>query len=129
MAQYLHLNIYKKSFDFLVKLTQITSNFQRDFRFTIGEKLNSTTIGFIVLIYKANSAKESERVEYILRLLDELQKITVLTRLATELKNIPRERYMELALMLEDIEKQLNGWKNHSMKEAEKDNIDSTLSC
>ena len=31
--------------------------------------------------------------------------------------------------MLEDIEKQLNGWKNHSMKEAEKDNMDSTLSC
>ena len=28
---------------------------------------------------------------------------------------------MELALMLEDIEKQLNGWKNHSMKEAEKE--------
>ena len=28
---------------------------------------------------------------------------------------------MELALMLEDIEKQLNGWKNHSVKETEKE--------
>ena len=92
MAQYLHLNIYKKSFDFLVKLTQLTSNFQRDFRFTIGEKLNSTTIGFIVLIYKANSAKDNERVEYIVKLLDELQKITVLTRLATELKKYPKRK-------------------------------------
>lgn len=100
MAQYLHLNIYKKSFDFLVKITQITSNFQRDFRFTIGEKLNSTTIGFIILIYKANSAKEQERVDFIVKLLDELQKITVLTRLATELKNIPREKYWNLLLCL-----------------------------
>ena len=73
------------------------------------------------MIYKANSAKDLERVEFIVKLLDELQKITVLTRLATELKNIPREKYMELALMLEDIEKQLNGWKNHSIKETEKE--------
>lgn len=117
MAQYYHLNVYKKSFDFLVKITQLTSHFQRDFRHTLGEKLNNGTIEFIVLIYRANSAQDmQERSKIIKELLERLQYINIIMRLACELRNISQDRFIELAQMTQDIEKQLNGWLSHSLK-------------
>ncbi len=117
MAQYHHLKVYKKSFDFLVEITRQTAHFQRNFRYTLGEKLNNNSIEFIVYIYKANSAKSlNERTELIKELLEKLQYINVILRLSNELKNISKDKYIELTLITQDIEKQLNGWLTHSLK-------------
>ncbi len=117
LAQYHHLNIYKKSFDFLVEITKQTTHFQRDFRYTLGEKLNNNAIDFIVWIYKANSAQNlNERAKFIKELLERLQYINVILRLSHELKNISKDKYIELTLMTQDVEKQLNGWLSHSSK-------------
>ncbi len=98
MAQYNHLNIYKASFDFLVCLSRQLKHFQREFRYTIGEKLSNNSIEFIALIYKANSAKSSVlRKEYLENMLDKLQYINILLRLSSELKNISQEKYILLA--------------------------------
>lgn len=124
MAQYYHLNVYKKSFDLLVRITQLTTRFQRDFRYTLGEKLNNGGIDFIVLIYKANSARQmTQRVNYIKELLERLQYINVILRLSCELKNITKENYAELTQITGDIEKQLNGWLSHSSKVSKDENI------
>lgn len=119
MAQYHHLSIYKKSFDLLVKVTQLTSNFSRDFRYTIGEKLNNGCMEFIVLIYKANTERLEGRKNHILRLLEMLQVTNILVRLSCELKNISKEKYTEVISMTEDIERQLNGWLNYTDTEIE----------
>lgn len=116
MAQYYHLNVYKKSFDLLVKITQLTAHFQRDFRHTLGEKLNNSSIEFIVWIYKANSADLNNRTIFIRELLEKLQYINIILRLSCELKNISKDRYIELTVMTQDIEKQLNGWLSHSTR-------------
>lgn len=118
MAQYHHLSVYKKAFDLFVKISQVTTNFPRDFRYTVGEKLNNGCVEFIVHIYKANTARTAQRLEHIVDLLDKLQVINVLIRLACELKHISKERYIELITMAEDIEKQLGGWQNYTETEA-----------
>ena len=119
LAQYYHLNVYKKSFDFLVELTRQTVHFQRDFRYTLGEKLNDSAIEFIVRIYKANSAQNlMERADFIKDMLERLQYINVVLRLSCELKNMSKDKYIGLASMTQDIEKQLNGWLSHSSKNA-----------
>lgn len=104
----------------MVEITKLTSHFQRDFRFTLGERLNNNAIDFIVWIYKANSAQNlCARVDFIKELLERLQYINVILRLSHELKNISKDKYIELTLMTQDIEKQLNGWLSHSSKNAE----------
>ena len=119
LAQYYHLNVYKKSFDFLVELTRQTVHFQRDFRYTLGEKLNASAIEFIVRIYKANSAQNlMERADFIKDMLERLQYINVVLRLSCELKNMSKDKYIGLTSMTQDIEKQLNGWRSHSSKNA-----------
>ncbi len=116
MAQYNHLNIYKASFDFLVGLSQQLKHFQREYRYTIGEKLTNNSIEFIALIYKANSAKISiKRQEYLEQMLEKLQYINILLRLSFELKNISNDKYIILAKNTQNIEKQLNGWLNQTI--------------
>lgn len=117
MAQYHHLTVYKSAFDFLLKLTQATANFQKSYRYTLGEKLIKDTNEFIVLIYRANSAKTTfERVEVIKLLLEKLQTINISLRLCYELKNIPKGHYAQISEISQDIEKQLNGWFSHTDK-------------
>ncbi len=66
MAQYYHLNIYKTTYEFMVYYSRIFVHFQREYKFTIGEKLLDKIMQFTILIYKSNSAKSNfERAEFL----------------------------------------------------------------
>lgn len=120
MAKYEHIKIYKKTFDMLVKVQQLTSHFPRDFRYTVGEKLNNGNIDFIILIFRANSARaQQKRLDTLLEMSEKLQTIIVLTRLAFELKHVSKGNFLELLDMQQDIEKQLAGWINYTEKEVQ----------
>jgi len=58
MAQYQHLPIYKLTYDLLLRIMQVTKNFPREYKYTLGQKLKDEVIELIVLIYKANSARD-----------------------------------------------------------------------
>ena len=60
MAQYRHLPIYKTAYDLLVELMNTTKDFPRDFKFSLGEKIQNHVIELLVLIYKANSSKDKK---------------------------------------------------------------------
>ena len=115
MAQYFHLNIYKTALDLLIMVTNLTSKFNRNYRFTVGEKLQNSNIEFIVCIYKANSAqKENERMLYLKELMEKLQFLNVYIRLSCEIKAISKEQYINLTKYTQDIERQLNGWFSYN---------------
>ena len=117
MAQYHHLKVYRTSFDLLVMIVQVAMHFQREFRYTLGERLQNYAIDFIVVIYKANSAKTpQERATYICDLIEKLQYICVVLQLSCELKNISKEKYIDMSKLTQDIEKQLNGWLAQTRK-------------
>ena len=49
------LKAYKDSYDLLVYLYQISVNFNKDFKYSLGEKIKNETIEILINIYKANS--------------------------------------------------------------------------
>ena len=49
------LKVYKDSYDLLVYLYQISVNFNKDFKYSLGEKIKNETIEILINIYKANS--------------------------------------------------------------------------
>ena len=57
MAQYQHLPIYRITYELLQKSVLTIKEFPRVFIFTIGQQLQETIVGLVVLIYKANTAK------------------------------------------------------------------------
>lgn len=128
MAQYFHLNIYKTSFEFLAYYSKLFIHFQREYRYTIGEKLLEKITEFTILIYKANNCKtHKERYEYINEMCDIMQYINITLRLCCELKNISKEKYVHCLEYTQNIEKQLSGWAaytNNQLKLAlEQENV------
>lgn len=67
MAQYQHLPIYKVTYDLLVKTTEVTRHFPRDFK-TFATRLREEMIDIVLLIYRANSDR-AERARRFLNVL------------------------------------------------------------
>ena len=49
------LKVYKDSYDLLLFLYQISVNFNKDFKYSLGEKIKDEALELIIDIYKANS--------------------------------------------------------------------------
>ena len=56
MAQYKHLPIYKQTYDLLVRVTEITRGYPRDFK-PIASKIREQVMEVVLLIYRANSVR------------------------------------------------------------------------
>ena len=108
MAQYQHLPIYKTTYDLLIELMQVTKDFPREFKYSIGEKIQVTVVDLLVEIYKANSAKD-KRV-YIESILEKVQFINLFLRISFDLKIIPINRYSAFIEKTSSIAKQSQGW-------------------
>lgn len=59
MATHTHLPIYKVAYDLLDVVTDLVKNMQRDFKRSIGEKINAECIEITVLVFRANVALAS----------------------------------------------------------------------
>ncbi len=60
MAQYEHLPIYKQTYDILLRTLTATKDFPREYKYTLGQKIKDELIEIVVLIYRANSARNKE---------------------------------------------------------------------
>ncbi len=114
MAQYRHLPIYRLSYELLQRVVKATKEFPRDFKFTLGQKMNDEVIEMVVLIYRANSTENKAPV--IERLLERLQVLELLVRLCHDLKLISTKPYASIVEMTESLGKQAQGWKKSVSK-------------
>lgn len=115
MAQYQHLPIYRITYELLQKSVLTIKEFPRDYKFTIGQQLQETIVGLVVLIYKANTAK-AERLIYIERLLENIQVTELLIRLSQDMRLISKKDYGALVEMTQSLNKQAEGWRKSASK-------------
>ena len=120
MAQYQHLPIYKTTYDLLIELMTVTKDYPREYKFSLGEKIQNHVIDLLVLIYKANSVKDKS--EIIKQILEQVQFIDLFLRISCDIKIIPQSRYCSLIEKTYSIAKQSQGWlKSASNNEPEPD--------
>jgi hypothetical protein len=115
MAQYQHLPIYRITYELLQKSVLTIKEFPRDYKFTIGQQLQETIVGLVVLIYKANTAK-AERLIYIEQLLEKIQVTELLIRLSQDMRLISKKDYGALVEMTQSLNKQAEGWRKSASK-------------
>ncbi len=58
MAQYSELPVYKATYDLLLAIFQFSKDFNKEYKYTVGESLKKETIELITLIYRANSRSQ-----------------------------------------------------------------------
>ncbi|MDR3184794.1 MAG: four helix bundle protein [Prevotellaceae bacterium] len=106
------LPVYKTVYDLLLSLFDRTRHFPRDFQYTLGERIKNETIALTEMIYQANvSERMPEKLEYLRQLCTKIETLRLLLRICYDLRLYNLEAYIRFNEQIEDISKQLNGWR------------------
>jgi hypothetical protein len=116
MARYLHLPIYKKSYDLFQEIFLAVKEFPREYKYTLGEKLQKETIEMVVGIYRANS--HEDKCPSIENILERIQIVELILRLCRDMRVLPLKRYSQIILIAEEISRQAEGWKKFNKSHA-----------
>ena len=109
MALYYYLPVYKTSYDLLLAIFQLTKNFSREYKYTIGQDLKKITTEMILNIYRANSAMTKK--EIIQKARENIEVIRLYVRLLKDLKQISVNKVVHINELIESVSKQLAGWQ------------------
>ncbi len=114
MATHTQLPIYKVAYDLLDVVTDLVKNMQRDFKRSIGDKIASECIEITVLVFRANVAQD--KGPHLLELLERLQVIELMVRLAMDKRLISKPAYAKAVELTTSIGKQANGWRRSATR-------------
>lgn len=108
MALYTDLPIYHKTYELLSLIVASIKHFPRDLKFSLGDRLRNECVDLVVFIYKANSNRN--KVPHLQEILDRIQVIQLLTRLAKDLQCLSIKKFSEISMSIQSLSKQTNGW-------------------
>jgi four helix bundle protein len=114
IALYNFLPIYKTSYDLLLELFKFTKDFNKEYKYTIGESIKKEIMDMIILIYKANSKKE--KLVYIQSARENIETVRVFLRLLKDLKQVNTKKFVRLNDLCENVSKQLVAWEKYNNK-------------
>ena len=112
MTMYYNLPVYKQSYDLFLEIFKLTKEFNREYKYTIGEELKKEMTAVIINIYRANYGKE--RHYHIEKARENIEVVRLFIRLLKDLKQIKVEKIAKLNLSIEELSKQLTAWGNYS---------------
>jgi len=91
MALHTNLPIYKVAYDLLDVVTDLVKNMPRDFKQSIGGKINQECVEIVVLIFRANCARD--KAPLLSDLIERLQVAELLLRLSRDKRLISTRQY------------------------------------
>ncbi len=113
MAIYTNLPVYEECYQLLLQLVTFSRQMQRDFRYTLGEKLQQTVVEIIVLIFKAN--KVEQKRQHIADAREKLVEAQVMMRVLNDIRQFSDKQYVQLVERTTSVSKQLASWERSSM--------------
>ena len=116
MALHHHLPIYKVAYDLLGTVTDLVKNMERGFKRSVGEKLSTEAVEIVVLIFRANVARD--KAEHISDLIERVQIAELLLRLSCDKGLISKGQYAKAIELTTSVGKQATGWRRHAASPA-----------
>lgn len=109
MAIHTSLPIYKVAYDLLDVVTDLVKNMPRDFKNSIGGKISQECVEIVVLIFRANCARE--KAPHLGELIERLQVTELLLRLSRDKRLISTGQYAKAIELTNSVGKQASGWR------------------
>lgn len=109
---YDNLPVYKATYDLLLTVYRLNRNFQRDYRYTLGENVKNELVALLVCIYHANSTLQ--KTEHLVKAREHVVVVKLQIRLLMDLKQISLKQYAAAAEQIESVSKQLAAWHKSS---------------
>ncbi|MDO8932970.1 MAG: four helix bundle protein [Rhodocyclaceae bacterium] len=116
MALHTNLPIYKVAYELFDLVTNLVRNMPRDFKQSIGGEINRECLRIVVLIARANSARD--KAPYLSDLLERLQVAEFLLRISRDKHLISTGNYAEAIKLTDSVGKQANGWRRSALSPA-----------
>lgn len=119
------LPVFRKMYDLNLILIRLVNNFPKQYKYNVGDELIKTSLRLFKHLFAANREYDNKikRVEHLDNFLDDYDLLKVLIRLANEERMFSIKDAANLALLTENITKQINGWRNKSSKEYTEDTL------
>lgn len=108
-----NLPVYKESYELLKYCIILISNLPKNIRVVYGNDIKYNLYQLMDNIYYANSIK-IQRVEYIDKALTNIRFINLMLRIGFDMRHITIKQKSRSILLVENISRQLSGWKNSS---------------
>lgn len=109
---YYNLPVFKDTYQLTLKLFELTRDFPREYKFTLGQDMKRNCISLVRSIYRANKCKDKQA--YLESFLDDFEVFKLEVRLCADLHIMSLRRQAELAVHMDSIGKQITGWRNAS---------------
>lgn len=112
MALYYDLKVYKDVHNLILLLFHGVRTFPREHKYTIGQDMKRDGIVLVRSLYRANKAKSKK--QYLDEFFDDFEVLKFEIRICHELRLLTGSKYAEIAALLEEIGKQVTGWRKSS---------------
>jgi hypothetical protein len=112
MAIHTELPIYKLTYELMLLAMELIKNMRRDYKGTVGQKINAECLELSLLVYKANCARN--KVPHLTLLLERVQVTELLFRLSVDLTLISKGQFAKAIELTGKIGRQANGWRKQS---------------
>ena len=112
--RYDHTKIFQSAYLLTIEIYRSSSKFSKEHKYTLGEKLKNFCGDMLDLIVAANSA--SDKFQLLKKLDLQLEKIKIHLRIAFDLKAISIGVFEVLSRHLDEIGRQLGGWRKWTEK-------------
>src|SRR6266487_3482193 len=102
MATYDNLPVYKATYDLMLLLFQFTKEFNKEYKYTIGESLKNEMLELITDVYRANANME-ERARHIKKARENCETVRLFIRLLKDLHQVNIKKFAQLSLQIESV--------------------------
>ena len=109
MAYYTFLPVYKASYDLLLEMFRAIKDFNREYKYTLGENIKKEAIEMVTNIYRANSSFSKK--PYLQKAREKIETIRIFFRLCRDLRQVGLERFVDINEKIENVSKQLAAWE------------------
>ena len=114
MKQYYHLDVYKSSYKLLILIYQNLSKLNKEYKYTVGEKIKDKSFEILLNIYKIS--RHSKRDQIFENTFDNLEIIRLSIRLLRDLNVLNDKKFAILNLQIEDVLEQFTKWHKFESK-------------
>ncbi len=102
--------IFTKLYEFYKLLYQYLKLFPKKDRYTLGQKIDLTTLEIMELIIAAGYLPREQKLPILQKASIKLELLKVLVRLSHDLKCMDNNKYQQASLQIIEIGKMLGGW-------------------
>jgi hypothetical protein len=93
----------------MLEIFRFVKNFNKEYKYTVGESLKKETMDLLKLIFRANTKEDKYETLHSAR--EKIEVIRLIIRLMKDLHQINIKKFVFINKKIENVSKQLTGWQ------------------